>query len=83
MRIPRDVSGLELVKKLKPFGYTITRQTGSHIRITTEINGLHRITIPDHRQIRIGTISSILSEVALHFNISKEELVALLFKEQF
>lgn len=46
MRIPRDISGQDLVKYLKPFGYIITRQTGSHIRLTTEQNGQHHITFP-------------------------------------
>lgn len=72
MRIPRDISGLEFIKILKPFGYQISRQTGSHIRITTEMNGLHHITIPNHNPLRIGTISSILLDVAQHFNLSKD-----------
>jgi len=79
MRIPRDISGAELIKKLKPFGYSITRQTGSHIRLTTEMNGVHHITIPEHKPLRIGTISSILTEVSKHFNLSREELVRQLF----
>ena len=81
MRIPRDISGLELIKILKPFGYQISRQTGSHIRITTEMNGLHHITIPNHNPLRIGTISSILLEVAQHFNLSKDELGNQLFEK--
>jgi predicted RNA binding protein YcfA (HicA-like mRNA interferase family) len=79
MRIPRDISGTDLIKKLKPFGYTITRQTGSHIRLTTDVNGIHRITIPEHKPLRIGTISSILTEVSRHFNLSREDLVKQLF----
>jgi predicted RNA binding protein YcfA (HicA-like mRNA interferase family) len=79
MRIPRDISGAELIKRLKPFGYTITRQTGSHIRLTTQMNGVHRITIPNHNPVRIGTISSILSEISNHLNIPKEQLVKKIF----
>ena len=48
MRIPRDLSGPELVRLLKKFGYTQSRQTGSHMRLTTELNGEHHITIPNH-----------------------------------
>jgi predicted RNA binding protein YcfA (HicA-like mRNA interferase family) len=79
MRIPRDISGAELIRKLKPFGYSVTRQTGSHVRLTTEMNGRHHITIPDHKPLRIGTISSIITEIANHFNLTREELVKLLF----
>jgi predicted RNA binding protein YcfA (HicA-like mRNA interferase family) len=81
MRIPRDISGLELIGILKPFGYHISRQTGSHIRITTEMNGLHHITIPNHNPLRIGTISSILLEVSQHFDLSKDVLVNQLFEK--
>lgn len=79
MRIPRDISGGELIKRLKPFGYSITRQTGSHIRLTTEMNGVHRITIPNHNPLRIGTISSIITEISHHFNMSKDQLIRNLF----
>lgn len=43
MKIPRYLSGDKLIKLLKPFGYSITRQTGSHIRLTTITNGQHPI----------------------------------------
>lgn len=79
MRTPRDITGRELIKQLKPFGYVLSRQTGSHIRLTTVQNGTHHITIPDHSPLRIGTISSILNEVSHHIGMSKEELVIQIF----
>lgn len=39
MRIPRDLSGQELTGLLKRYGYQITRQTGSHLRLTTTMKG--------------------------------------------
>ena len=48
MRLPRDVLGEALAQALKAFGYTITRQTGSHLRLTTQTQGEHHITIPRH-----------------------------------
>jgi|GEM_PF-6506062 len=33
MRIPRDITGAELIRKLKPFGYSVTRQTGRCSRL--------------------------------------------------
>lgn len=53
----------------------ITRQTGSHIRLTTTINGEHHITIPAHNPLRIGTLSSIINDIANHHKISKQELI--------
>jgi predicted RNA binding protein YcfA (HicA-like mRNA interferase family) len=79
MKIPRDLNGRELAKLLLVYGYTITRQHGSHIRLTTDQNGRHHITIPDHRPMRVGTLSSILTEVAEHLNLSKKEVSSQLF----
>jgi predicted RNA binding protein YcfA (HicA-like mRNA interferase family) len=78
-KIPRNINGQDLIKKLKKFGYIPTRQTGSHIRLTTEEKGKHHITIPNHSPLRIGTLSSILTDIAFHFEISKEELIEKLF----
>ena len=80
MRLPRDISGQDLVRYLKKFGYEVTRQTGSHIRLTTLQLGEHYITIPNHDPLTIGTLSSILSDVAVHFQLSKEEFIKELFK---
>jgi predicted RNA binding protein YcfA (HicA-like mRNA interferase family) len=79
MKIPRDLNGQELIKYLKPYGYLVTRQAGSHIRLTTEQNGQHHITIPNHDPLKIGTLSSIIADVAQHFNMTKEDLLQKLF----
>jgi predicted RNA binding protein YcfA (HicA-like mRNA interferase family) len=79
MKLPRDVSGAELVRKLKLFGYAPTRQAGSHIRVTTSEQGEHHITIPNHDPIRLGTLNGILSDVAEHFRMGRDEVVERLF----
>lgn len=79
MKIPRDLTGLELVKLLKPLGYLVTRQAGSHIRLTTQMSGEHHITIPAHDPLKIGTLSGILSDIATHFGKTKEELMKEIF----
>ena len=78
-KIPRDITGYELIKIIGKFGYQITRQTGSHIRLTTKENGIHHITVPNHNPLKIGTLSNILSDIADHFQISKKELLEKLF----
>jgi len=75
LKLPRDEDGFSLAKKLSKLDYAVSRQTGSHIRLTTFKNGEHRVTIPAHRNIKIGTLSSILKEVASHFKITREELL--------
>ena len=78
-RLPRDISGHQLARALAAFGYEPTRQTGSHLRLTTSINGEHHVTIPAHDHLKIGTLSGILTEVARHFEISKTEVASRLF----
>jgi predicted RNA binding protein YcfA (HicA-like mRNA interferase family) len=79
MKIPRDISGQDLIKYLKSYGYVVTRQTGSHIRITTEQKGQHHITIPNHDPLKIGTLSSIIADIAEHFDKTKDQLLHELF----
>ena len=79
MRLPRDLSGVDLARALAALGYAETRQTGSHMRLTTTEHGEHHITIPRHESLRIGTVAALLAEVADHFGLSREALVERLF----
>jgi len=79
MKIPRDISGNDLLKLLRKYGYESTRQTDSHIRLTTQHLGEHHITIPNHSPIKIGTLSGIITEVANHFGQPKEKIMHDLF----
>ncbi|BAS58506.1 hypothetical protein NIES2135_19880 [Leptolyngbya boryana NIES-2135] len=81
MKLPRDLSGLELAKLLEAFGYNIDHQTGSHLRLTTERNGEHHITIPAHNPLKVGTLSAILRDVADHMGLSRDELLTELFQK--
>ena len=57
-RISRDLSGRDLSKLLGPLGYEITRQSGSHIRMTAQHpQGTHQLTVPDHDPVKIGTLT--------------------------
>jgi predicted RNA binding protein YcfA (HicA-like mRNA interferase family) len=79
MKLPRDLSADALSKRLTRYGYSVTRQTGSHLRFTTAQGGEHHITIPAHDSLRVGTLNAILSDVAAHLKKSKEELLQELF----
>jgi predicted RNA binding protein YcfA (HicA-like mRNA interferase family) len=79
MRLPRDLTGSDLAQSLRKLGYVITRQTGSHLRLTTHEHGEHHLTIPQHTPLRIGTLSAILADVATHFKLSREQLLDKLF----
>jgi predicted RNA binding protein YcfA (HicA-like mRNA interferase family) len=79
MKIPRDISGNELARLLMKYGYQVTRQSGSHVRLTTNQKGEHHITIPAHKELRVGTLSAILIDIADHLEMSKDELITELF----
>ncbi len=79
MRLPRDTSSTELIKLLQKLGYQVSRQKGSHIRLTTTHQGEHHITIPNHSPIRLGTLSAIITDIANHFKKTKEEIAKEIF----
>jgi len=81
-KIPRDISGRKLMKLLEKYGYQITRETASHIRsISNFKNKEHKITIPDHHVIKIGTLNNILNDLANYLEIDKKRLLRELFKK--
>ena len=80
MRLPRDLGGDDLVRVLRRAGYQVTRQTGSHMRLTTYEHGEHHVTIPRHAELRIGTLAGILADVATHLGLTRDELLERLFK---
>ena len=79
MRLPRDVAGEELASLLSQYGYEVTRQTGSHMRLTTTQEGEHHVTVPRHGSLRVGTLNAILRDVAEHLAIPRQTLVERLF----
>ena len=81
MKLPRDMGGEELAALLDKHGYKITRQTGSHIRLTSTSKGFeHHITVPKHKPLRVGTLSSIVNEIADYLEIERQKLVKELFR---
>jgi predicted RNA binding protein YcfA (HicA-like mRNA interferase family) len=79
MKLPRDVSGADLAKRLGRLGYVVTRQTGSHLRLTISERDRHHLTIPNHDPLKVGTLAGILNGVAAHLDISRDELIQRLF----
>ena len=75
MRLPRDVSGAALQASLRRLGYEALRQRGSHVRVTTHVNGGHHEVIPQHNPIKAKTLLSVLKSVARHHGISVDELL--------
>ena len=78
MKTPRDLSGSDLAKALRRLGYGVTRQGDSHLRVTTREGGEHHEVIPNHSPIKIGTLKSILRNVAAHHQMSVPEVLGVL-----
>jgi predicted RNA binding protein YcfA (HicA-like mRNA interferase family) len=62
VKLPRDVSGPEAVKALRRLGFTVTRQDGSHIRLS---KGNVHVTVPNHRTLLPKTLQTILRQAGI------------------
>ncbi len=79
MKIPRDLYGRDLAVALcRDWGYVKVNQVGSHIILQTETPGHHRVSIPDHKPLRLGTLNAILREVAAAKQASREAILGSL-----
>ncbi len=75
MKLPRDLSGLDLARALVRVGYQVTRQTGSHVRLSLSEAPQHHITIPAHQPLKVGTLAAILSEVSARLQVDRADLL--------
>ena len=79
MKIPRDLSGSDLIKALcRSWGYKQVHQVGSHVILETEEPSHHRLAVPDHRALRVGTLNGILRAVAEHKRVIREDIIKTL-----
>jgi predicted RNA binding protein YcfA (HicA-like mRNA interferase family) len=76
MKLPRDLTGDELLRGLRRIGYALERQAGSHMILRCASPRAHSVTVPNHKPIKVGTLSSILHEIALQRSLSVEALLA-------
>ena len=82
MKLPRDVGGQELAHLLKQYGYHISRQRGSHLRLSSSMmGGEHHLSIPKHQPLKLGTLSAVLTDVAGYLEMDKRDLASELFEK--
>jgi predicted RNA binding protein YcfA (HicA-like mRNA interferase family) len=62
VKLPRDISGAEALRALERLGFSVIRQTGSHVRLA---QGDRRVTVPMHRILVVGTLQSILRQAGV------------------
>ncbi|QMW02750.1 type II toxin-antitoxin system HicA family toxin [Spirosoma foliorum] len=82
MKLPRDLNGSELIKRLERYGYQVHHQTGSHVILRTNVNGEHSISVPYHKPLKVGTLNSILSDVADHLGLDKQTVTERLLSRK-
>lgn len=76
MKLPRDLSEEDLVMHLcKCWGYRRIHQVGSHVILQTQQPAPHRVAVPAHTTLRIGTLNGIVSSIAAHKCASKEAIL--------
>lgn len=64
---------------LRALGYERVRREGSHLRLSTQINGTHHVTVPNHKPLKVGTLlGGILKPVAAHHRLTVDELLGKL-----
>ena len=68
------VSGREAVNAFGKLGYDVDRQRGSHIIMRQAEPPHRRLTIPDHKELRKGTLRALIRQAGS----SVDEFVALL-----
>jgi len=79
MKLPRDLSGVDLIKVLcKHFGYARVNQQAIHVILESTDPRQHRISVPDHSPLRVGTLNSILRAIATAKGIEKEDFLNFL-----
>ncbi|MCL1920756.1 MAG: type II toxin-antitoxin system HicA family toxin [Kiritimatiellaeota bacterium] len=77
MKMPRDMSGNDMVKRLcKSWGYSVVHCVGSHVVLQTETPSRQRIVVPNHPVLKIGTLNNILRSVATHKQTVRELILA-------
>jgi predicted RNA binding protein YcfA (HicA-like mRNA interferase family) len=72
-KLPTDLSGREVTAALKRVGFVFRRQRGSHMVFRRD-DPYARVIVPDHKQIRTGTLRRIIADASL----TVEEFMRLL-----
>ena len=78
MKLPRNISPDSLIRALGKLGYEPVRQSGSHIRLRTLRDGEYHETVPNYSPLKVGTLNSILRNIAQHHGLSRDQLLELL-----
>lgn len=69
------LSGRKTIRALSKAGFSVEGRRGSHVKLKKRVDGKVLVVIvPDHRELAIGTLRSILRQA----NLTREEFLTLL-----
>jgi predicted RNA binding protein YcfA (HicA-like mRNA interferase family) len=63
---------------IRDWGYRKVNQVGSHIILQTDDPAHHRLSVPSHYALKVGTLNAILRQVAAAKGVSRERVIAKL-----
>jgi predicted RNA binding protein YcfA (HicA-like mRNA interferase family) len=63
-KLPTDLSGREVRTALERAGFIFRRQTGSHMILRRD-EPYARAVVPDHKQVRSGTLRRIITDAGM------------------
>ena len=66
------LSGEEVVKKLEKAGFIFVRQVGSHFILRRESPPRLTLSVPNHRELKKGTLRNILRQAGITVERFKE-----------
>lgn len=76
MKLPRDLQGHDLAAALcRRWGYVKVNQVGSHIILQTQDPTPHRVAVPAHNPLRVGTLNGILRSIADHKGVDRQMIL--------
>ena len=76
MKIPRDLSGAQLVKVLcGNWSYRVIHPEGSHIILQTDTPSHQRLSVPNHNPLRVGTLNGIVRVEIVHKGVERQQLL--------
>ncbi len=80
MRLPRDVSGEELIRLLALYGFERVRQRGSHVRLVSTVQGSPcYVSVPLQRSIKVGLLGGLVTGVAAYLERDRDEIAEEIF----
>ena len=62
MKVPRDLNGPEVARALRRLGFSVQRQTGSHLILR---QGSRTVVVPQHKPIKPGTLKGVMEQAGV------------------